>query len=419
MDLKQLTESLRGCPCGRAHTTDVRAVVTGSGLARSAGEVLAANTFPKDILLVADRNTLAAAQGVDESVERAGFHIKKRLIYPDLRKADTADVEKVERESAGLGGILSVGTGSLNDICRLAAYRRALAFAIFATAPSMDGFASDTSPITANNFKLTLQARQPSVIMADTKVLAAAPAHLKSAGFGDMIGKFTALADWRAAALAAGEYYCPNVARITEQALEKICALAASVTLADERAAGEMFEALVLTGLAMGFARSVRPASGAEHVVSHFWECKKLQEGLLSDFHGKKVGVATVAVNSIYHNMLNHETVEPLPDEPDWPRIRAVYGPGLEEDMMKQNTPAATAGITGDRLKEKWPEIRAAALAVLPGQEQLTALMRAAGAATAAREIGVSDTLYEQGLVYSPYMRRRVTLLRLRPMLGL
>lgn len=419
MDLKEITESLRGCACGRAHTTDVKAVVTGSGLVHSAGEVLAANAFPKDILLVADRNTLAAAQGVAESVERAGFQIKRRLVYPDLRKAEAGDVEKVERESAGLGGILSVGTGSLNDICRLAAYRRNLAFAIFATAPSMDGFASDTSPITTNNFKLTLQARQPSVIMADTKVLAAAPAYLKSAGFGDMIGKFTALADWRAAAMAAGEYYCENIANITEQALKKICALAGSVTTGDERAAGEMFEALVLTGLAMGFARSVRPASGAEHVVSHFWECKKLQEGLLSDFHGKKVGVATAAVNDIYLKMLSSEAIDPLPDEPDWPRIRAVYGPGLDEDMMKQNTPSATEGITAALLKEKWPEIRAAALGVLPGQPQLLALMRAAGAAVTAGEIDVSDTLYKQGLVYSPYMRRRVTLLRLRPMLGL
>ncbi|OQA64647.1 MAG: Glycerol-1-phosphate dehydrogenase (NAD(P)+) [Firmicutes bacterium ADurb.Bin262] len=234
-----------------------------------------------------------------------------------------------------------------------------------------------------------------------------------------MIGKFTALADWRAAAIIAGEYYCPKIAEITQQALAKICALAGSVTLDDERTAGEMFEALVLTGLAMGFARSVRPASGAEHVVSHFWECKKLQEGLLSDFHGKKVGVATVAVNGIYLKMLGSETIEPLPDEPDWPRIRAVYGPGLAEDMMKQNTPSATEGITGAGLREKWPEARAAALDVLPRQAQLLNLMRAAGAAVTAREIDVGDTLYEQGLIYSPYMRRRVTLLRLRPMLGL
>jgi len=419
MDLKEITESLRGCACGREHTTDVKAVVAFSGLAHSAGEMLAENAFPKEILLVADRNTLAAAQGVAESVERAGFLIKRRLVYPDLRKAEAGDVEKVELESAGLGGILSVGTGSLNDICRLAAYRRGLAFAIFATAPSMDGFASDTSPITANNFKLTLQARQPSVIMADTKILAAAPAHLKSAGFGDMIGKFIALADWRAAAIATGEYYCPDIAAITRQALAKICALASSVTLDDEIAAGEMFEALVLTGLAMGFARTVRPASGAEHVVSHFWECKKLQAGLDSDFHGKKVGVATAAVNDIYLKMLRNESIEPLPDEPDWPRIREVYGPGLAEEMMKQNTPSATEGITSARLKEKWPEIRDAARGELPEQSQLLGLMRAAGASVSAREIDVDNTLYEQGLAYSPYMRRRVTLLRLRPMLGL
>ena len=75
-----------------------------------------------------------------------------------------------------------------------------------------------------------MPARQPSVIIADSDILAAAPAHLKAAGFGDIIGKFTALVDWRVAHLTAHEYYCENIANLVREALRKICAMAHRVS---------------------------------------------------------------------------------------------------------------------------------------------------------------------------------------------
>jgi glycerol-1-phosphate dehydrogenase [NAD(P)+] len=84
----------------------------------------------------------------------------------------------------------------------------------------MDGFASNSAPITKNNFKVSYPAVQPQVIIADTAVLAAAPAVLKSAGFGDMVAKYIALADWRIAALTVGEYYCDRIAAVSAIAVE-------------------------------------------------------------------------------------------------------------------------------------------------------------------------------------------------------
>ena len=77
----------------------------------------------------------------------------------------------------------------------------------------MDGFASYNAPLTDANFKITYSAKAPEVIIADTKILAASPAELKSAGFGDMIGKYVGLIDWQVSSLVSGEYYCEKVAK--------------------------------------------------------------------------------------------------------------------------------------------------------------------------------------------------------------
>ena len=41
----------------------------------------------------------------------------------------------------------------------------------------------------------------------------------------------------------------------------------------DEETAGAIFESLLMTGIAMSFHKSSRPASGSEHIIAHLIEC--------------------------------------------------------------------------------------------------------------------------------------------------
>lgn len=417
MDIKALVKSLEGCPCGREHISDIKAVEIGSGLVDHVGEILEQNEFPKKILIVADHNTLNAAAGIVESLDRNGYMYYFHL-YGDLRVAEMSQVEIIAGMAKDFEGILSIGTGSLNDICRRAALVADREFAIFATAPSMDGFASGTSPIiNSNNFKITYPARQPSIIIADTKILAAAPAFLKSAGYGDLIGKYTGLVDWKISHLLTGEYYCDNIAELTRTALRRITALSGKVTSEDEETAGAIMETLVFTGIAMKLADSVRPASGTEHVLSHFWEIKKLEQGLLSDFHGKKVGVATLLCTRVYKELAKNKSVSAHEEIIDWKNIHDVYGDNFINDVIKVNTPPVTSETTPERINECWSEICRIVNEELPSPEDLERMMKAAGAATTIEEIAVSNELYELGMVFHPYMRHRMTLMRLIPML--
>lgn len=418
MDLQAIAKRLEQCSCGREHRCDTKQVEIGSGLTAKTGAILKEAGFPEKILLVADRNTLEAARGVLESLKGSGFHVKE-LIYENLLSAKVEQVREVEALTSDVDAILSVGTGSLNDICRVAAYELEKEFCIFATAPSMDGFASDTAPIIKDNFKTSWQAKQPSVILADTAVLAKAPTILKSSGFGDMMAKYIGLVDWRVANLLINEYYCEAIAGITRDAVRKIAALADRITSDSEEAAGAVMEALVMTGVAMKFAGCSRPASGAEHVVSHYLECHKVIKGIWPDYHGRKVGVATVYCNRLYRNLAKLPAIHCTKDPTDWDDVYAHYAPEMQEDVRKLNNPTITDKVDPKKLEECWPQIRKIIEEELPETEKLVAMMKVAGAPITPDAVNVDPQFMENAMRYHAYMRYRLTIPRLMPMMGL
>ncbi len=419
MDLNKILKEMEHCPCGREHTFDTKVVEIGSGITAKTGEILKSAGFKERILLVADDNTIAAADGILPSLNNAGFDVKK-LIYKNMVYARVEQVREIEALAADVDAILSVGTGSLNDICRVASFELKKQFCIFATAPSMDGFASDTAPIIENNFKSSWQAAQPQVIIADTKILAAAPVELKASGFGDMVAKYIGLVDWKISTLLTGEYYCENVANLTKTATDRIFSMADKVTENNEETAGAIMESLVMTGLAMKLAGCSRPASGAEHVVSHYLECYKVIRGIWPEFHGKKVGVATVLLNRIYRNIADRvDAVEAIADATDWDEVYSKYDAVLHDDIKKLNTPTVTDLVDPAKLQAAWPEIRQIIRDTLPTDAELTEKMHLAGAVTTPEEVHVDAELLANALRFHPYMRYRMLLTRLMPMLQL
>lgn len=414
MDLKLLTEKYADCPCGVRHVLNTRVIKCESGLVRRVGKELKEADFPTRILFLADKNTLKASNGILESLD--GFKIVDTVLYDDLRVADMVEVEKLQARIKSVDGVLACGTGSIHDTARLACAREDKPLCLFATAPSMDGFASYGAPITNGNFKVTYPAKSPEMVLADSQILAVAPTELKSAGFGDMIGKYVGLIDWEVSSLITGEYWCDRVAYLTRKATDDIFALADRVTSSDEETAKQIFDSLILTGIGMSFTKTSRPASGTEHILSHFWECKKLLDGKISDFHGKKVGVATLLIMKEYEDFKNMKSVDCHYEKVDWDMVKSVYGP-LWEEVERLNFPKSIMdGITPQLINDNWGKIRDI-ITNVPSFSEIYDAMRVAGCATSPTEIDVSDKLVREGMVYHPYMRARLSLYRLKDMI--
>ena len=418
MDLEKLRKSMENCPCGKDHPFDLKGLEVDSGNLARVATLLDKYDFPKNIMVVTDKNALKASDGILKVLEDGGYKFKLK-IYDDMKEARMVEVDELRGLMQDVDGVLSVGSGSCNDICRYSTYLEKKEFAIFGTAHSMDGFASNSAPILKEGFKITYFCHQPSVIIADTKILAKAPVELKRAGFGDMMAKYIAMADWRIATLIYGEHYCARVADLVRDAMKQISALAPYVSCDDESAVKAIMEALALTGIAMQCTGTSRPASGAEHVVSHFWECKKIEKGLFADYHGKKVGVATLMIAEIYHKVADMKNVKARKENVDWDAVKQAYGPNLIGDVMKLNNPTITEEIDPATINEKWDEVVKAIKEEIPPMDKLRELYAQAGAYTTIEDVKVDEKLCEDGLRYHAFMRKRVNLTRLMPMLGL
>ncbi len=402
------------CPCGRVHETSVRDVCIESGAVHKVGEILKKNGFSKNLLLVADKNTLKAAEGITDSLN--GFEVEYK-IYDEMRVADMKHVEELEGIIKGRDiSVLSVGTGSVNDPCRLAAARQDKMLCIFGTAPSMDGFASYSSPILCNGFKSSYAAKSPEVIIGDTKILASAPTELKSAGFGDMVAKYVGLVDWQISSLLTSEYYCERIASLTRSAIDELMGMADKVTAKDELTAGKIFEALLKTGIGMSFSQNSRPASGSEHIIAHLIECIELKDGIVPNYHGEDIGVCTLRMLEYYNELAEKESIETVEESVDWKDIYDFYG-DMADDVRKLNEPENIIdSVDKDDLKNKWSEI-VKIIHGVPSADECRAAMKKAGCKLTVADIGKPQKLFDDCVEYSPYMRKRLTLLRLKNMI--
>jgi glycerol-1-phosphate dehydrogenase [NAD(P)+] len=411
--LEIIEDFKKDCACGKKHETAVKDVRIGSGLVHSVGKILRENGFSNTLLVVADKNTMTASEGIIESLE--GFELEFK-IYDDLRVATMDDVKSVEKIIEGRDiSVLSVGSGSLNDTCRLASARQNKKLCIFATAPSMDGFASYSAPIVDGGFKASYPAKSPEVIIGDTKILANAPTALKSAGFGDMIAKYVGLVDWQISAMLTGEFYCEKIASLTRNAVDELMEMADKVTVNDERTAGKIFESLLKTGIGMSFAQNSRPASGCEHVVAHLIECVELRDGIIPNFHGEDVGVCTLEMLKYYNELANCD-IKAKREEVDWEDVYDFYG-NMADDVRRLNEPENVIDDVDEKeLEARWSEIKKIIQSV-PDYETCKAAMIRAGCKITVEDIGKRQSLFDDCVKYSPYMRKRLTLLRMKDMI--
>lgn len=409
---------LSNCKCGYKHPKIDTVVEIGRGLLPKTAEIL--KDFPHKILVVADKNTLKASEGLLDVLKLGGFDYGLHC-YDNCIEADIAQVKEIEGILSPYDGALAVGSGSIGDICRMASFNVGKAFAIFATAPSMDGFASNSAPITFNGYKDSIICHMPSYIIGDSDILAKAPDELKSAGFGDIIAKYVALVDWQIATLVSDEYYCPSVAGLVKNLLEKTMALADNVTQKDPQAAQAIMEGLVLSGICMTLANNTRPASGAEHLLSHYWEMKKLENGEPMPFHGAKVGVGTLITAKLYHDIAEGKVGSPTfqEDNTDWEAVYKAYGPRQKDMLDRLNNPFILDKTSPAILQENWPEICRLVKEELPSYTEMLKLMQKAKAVTEISEIEVERQLAVEALKYHPYMRYRINLTSLLNMLGL
>ena len=268
------------------------------------------------VYLVCDENTYAAAgQRVEQLLREAGS-LSHTCILPADAMATAENVgdvlihagipEKpfdINHFSVNPDYVLAVGSGSVNDICRMVSYRLGLEYGICGTAPSMDGFASVVAPLVVQNRKFVYDCTIARHIIIDLSVCAQAPYELLEAGVGDMVGKYVALLDWEISRLLNGEYYCEKIASDVLAAADRC--VEAAFRLPERRPEDVrcIVDGLICSGMGIAYAGTTRPASGAEHMIAQTWEIMDFENHRKNNLHGIEVGEGTLAAIAMFRRL--------------------------------------------------------------------------------------------------------------------
>lgn len=409
-----LTELRKKCGCGREHPIAVDEIEISGGAVRLLPELV--EKYKKSSpVIICDENTYEAAGGdARTAVGKCGLI---RLPPRNLHADETAVKRAMEALDPGSDLLIAVGSGTIHDITRYLAHEKGIPFLSVPTAASVDGFVSTVAAMTWRGFKKTFPAVSPLAVLADTDIFPNAPYRLTASGVSDLLGKYTALADWKIAHLVTGEYFCGRVCRLEEEALAAVCANIGKIRLRDPEACAQLMYALLLSGLAMQMVGNSRPASGAEHHISHFLEMEILNPHLEA-LHGEKVGVGLMIASGVYHgdaDALRSGTYDIPPYEgPETDRLReTIRSDVLYRQIVKENDPDPLAAVRPEALRSKVPEI-VGILDSVPSQSRIAALISEAGGALSLRDIGAEEDLEEPLIRLSPYVRNRLTFMRLR-----
>ncbi|MGG3311361.1 sn-glycerol-1-phosphate dehydrogenase [Paenibacillus lautus] len=335
-------------------------------------------------IVVADANTYeAAGKELVQCLKADGLKPRLCLIQPDEQGDVVADERSlmqlfIEVEPEGTGCLIAVGSGTIHDITRFVSHRSGKPFISVPTAPSVDGFTSAGAPIVVRGVKQTFAATAPIAIFADPDILVKAPQPLVAAGFGDMLGKYTSLLDWKFSSTTAGEPYEDQVAAITERALQACIQHVEAIGQRTDEGIRILMTALIESGIAMLLFGQSHPASGAEHHLSHYWEMEYLRRGNRALLHGAKVGVACSEISSLYHDAAD-KGVYPNAKPTHW----ETYGEQVREWLRK-----------------------------VPSKEKIADLLRQAGGPSTLQELGIDDELFRESLREAHNLRDRHTILR-------
>ena len=402
------------CVCGREHQMTTKLAVIEPGCLERLDEIMERYGISGKRCALYDENTYAAAgakrprAGQEIVLDPAGLHANEISTARVLAELEE-DVEV----------IVAVGAGTVHDIARYCAHQRGCRFAACPTAASVDGFCSNVAAMTWHGYKKTLPAVAPEIVVADTDIIKNAPIRLARSGVGDILAKYTALLDWRAAHLLTGEYFCQTICGIMDEAVETVVSRTDGILTGDEGAFAALTYALVMSGIAMQMMGNSRPASGAEHHISHMIEMEAAALSAVSSaLHGEKAGVGAVLAAGEYRRLAGIEDIgnrlnpyRPAAEE----EIAAIYGQDLAPAIIRENREDCLAGVTPERLAEQWPQI-CALVSKLPEEGELSAILSKLGAKQSLADIGVPEEKKELLLDWSPLVRNRLTLMRVRRM---
>lgn len=416
---KQLNEAL-------AIANDTKVFEFGNNVLGLAPELFKQNFGDAPALVVADKNTWkVAGQKVAEDFANAEIDCRTYLFEEDEFHAEFEFVKKIDAILDTCNAIpVAVGSGVINDLCKLSAFNHGRPYMVVATAASVDGYASSGAVVTKDGAKINIETHAPKVILADNDVLASAPKEMTAAGYGDLAAKVTSGAEWMIADLFGTEPIIPMAWSLVNDSLNDILAENERIAAGDPEAIGDLFVGLTLTGLAMQIAHTSRPASCSEHLFSHYLDMTEYRYNSKLQSHGFQCAMGTVIMSACFDEFLKMDLSNLDVDAcvAAWPTLEQEQKRALDifkdfpvpqlgyTEITKKYSDAETVRKQLTAVKDNWPDLKARIQNQVYTYDKMVALMRSVGAPTGPECLGLSRKKIREMVDFVQLMRWRINL---------
>lgn len=433
LETNQLLGDNLECECGKKHTISTEYILIEEGAINKLPEAINKLGYKK-ILIVSDTNTEKIAGGKVKSILSKCDLDLSEYVFPvsdeNLVPNEDAIGKLLVNVKKGTEVILAVGSGVLNDLSKFVAYKLEIPSMIVATAPSMDGYVATGSSLITGGLKLTHETDCPKALIGDLDILKEAPMDMILAGFGDIIGKYSALSDWKLSEFITGEYVCEVSYKMVIASLKKCIESTEGIKNRDPLAIKNLMDALVGTGIAMSYVGNSRPASGSEHHMAHYWEMMFLFEGKKAIFHGTKVGITTIVTELLREALANTKvdfdkavSKAKAFDQDKWKETVTTLYQAAAQEIIETNEKQQLNDI-GKRLEriefiksnyDKIIEI----VGQVPSSKELKTILSNVGAPYNPKQVGIDEKTLLDSIVMAKEVRTRYSILNLVSDLGI
>ncbi len=407
-----------------------RLVKIGTGTLATTGKCLD-RCFPSGpVIVIADSNTYqAAGQAIDQHLRQYGREVLEPYVFEDNDLyAEYRFVERLQKFLAGTDATpVAVGSGTINDLTKLASHLCGRPYMVVGTAASMDGYTAFGASITRDGYKQTMSCPAPLAVVLDLDIIAQAPREMNAAGYADLIAKIPAGADWLLAEAAGVEPVERESWKLVQDNLREWVGDPTGIRRADRTALAGLVEGLVMTGLGMQRANSSRPASGADHQFSHLWDMQHHTHQGATPMHGCKVAIGTLASTAMHEQVLasniQHLSTEENSIRTHWPEWEIIEqairndfpDASLAEQVLQQSRDkylkASELVQRLQRLKAGWPELCVRLRDQLIPASTIQEMLAQAGAPNMPEEIGISRQRLQKSYKQAQWIRSRYTVL--------
>lgn len=416
------------CQCGITHSVSTKEMIVGTDAIDKIPQLIEKLDLPKDSFAVFDENTFeVAGQKVLQTLRKMGGETRHYVFENEnIHHPDEKSIGELMMAMEPMPKlIIAVGSGTINDLSRFCATRLKIPYFVIATAPSMDGYASNVIPLTRGGMKISYIGIAPEIVISDLDILKNAPEKLTAAGFGDIMGKVPANLDWRFGSDMFGEDKCPCIENLMNFAVTKCLDSAAGLNTGNDDSYKELTEALALSGIAMQMQGNSRPASGAEHHMSHFLEMRDGSYNRPNAYHGAKVGVTTLISMRLYEKLFSAQPPEQMdvPDEAETRQKAEVAFGKVGKTVMSQKDKIfldkAEWAECKKKIIDKWDEYKEVVSGFAKMRGEFEDILKGSSGPVKPQDLGYSKDDIYNAILYARMVRDRVTILEVLDNWGL